>query len=173
MLLYKKSIVTSLVLAGAMALTPAAHAAPPGVYYGVGIGQGDDQILNQTQAAAKLFAGYNVNRFLGMELSYVNLGSNYIDYYGTSFTQDGVSFDLVGYLPVSPYLDLFGKVGMYNWTVSDNYYYASSQGTDSDYGFGVSTQVSRYTWLRAEYQKFQNVAGGDVNLASVSLSFHF
>ena len=173
-MLSKKVIVSSVVLAGAMSLPLYAQAAQPGFYFGAGLGQGNDVVLDQTSAAAKLFGGFNVNRFLGMELSYVNLGSNYVDYYGYGFTQDGVSYEFVGYLPVSPYVDLFGKVGIYNWTVSSNYYYnASTSGSDSDYGFGLSAQVSQRVWLRGEYQKFQNIAGGDVNLASVSLSYHF
>lgn len=174
-MLSKKYIASSVLLAGAMSLPLAANAAQPGFYFGAGLGQGSDVILDQTSAAAKLFGGFNVNRFLGMELSYVNLGSDYCcDAYGNTFTQEGVSYELIGYLPVTPYVDLFGKVGLFSWNVGSNYYYyASEQGTNNDYGFGISAQVSQRVWLRGEYQKFLDVAGGDVNMASVSLSYHF
>lgn len=169
----KKSIASALLLAGSMSLPLATQAAQPGFYVGGSLGQGQDVVLDQTSAAYKIFGGFNINRFLGMEVAYVNLGSNYTDSYGDSFTQDGGSFDFVGYLPIGPYLDLFGKVGIYNWTVSSNYYYASSHGSNNDYGFGIDAQVAPRVWVRGEYQKFKDVAGGDVNLASVGISYHF
>lgn len=171
----KKYIVSSVLLAGILCLPFSTHAAQPGLYVGVGLGQSDDVILNQSTSAAKLFGGINLNRYLGMEISYVNLGSDYCcDAYGNTFTQDGVSYELVGYLPVSPYVDLFGKVGLFSWSITSNYYYYSSErGTNNDYGFGISAQVTPQVWLRGEYQKFLDVAGGDVNLASVSLSYYF
>lgn len=170
----KKQLVSAALVAGAISLAPAAHAAQPGFYAGAGLGQGDDLVLNQTSSAYKIFGGYNVNPFLGMELAYVNLGSNYVDAYNYGFTQDGVSYELVGHIPVGPSVDVFGKVGLYSWTTSyNNVYGASGQGTDNDYGFGLSARVAPQIWLRGEYQKFLNVAGGDVSMASVSMVFHF
>lgn len=173
-MLNKKYLVSGILLAATMSLPFTAHGAQPGFYIGAGLGQGDDVILNQTSAAYKVFGGFNFNPFLGLEVAYVNLGSNYVDSFNNTFTQDGSSFDIVGYLPVSPYVDIFGKAGIFNWTISNNYsYYAYSQGTSSDYGFGIDAQVNRQVWVRGEYQKFVDVAGGDVNLASVSVSYHF
>lgn len=170
----KKSMTTALVLAGSMSLPLGAEAAQPGFYVGGSLGQGQDVVLDQTSSAYKIFGGFNVNRYLGMEVAYVNLGSNYVDRYGDTFTQDGGSFDLVGHLPIGPNVDVFGKFGIYNWTVSSNYYYyASTHGTNNDYGFGIDAQVAPRIWVRGEYQKFLDVAGGDVNLASVGLSYHF
>ena len=170
----KKPIVTSLLLAGTLSLPLSAHATPPGFYLGLGMGWGNDVVLDQTSTAFKFFGGYNVNRYFGFELGYVDLGDNYSDYYGNSFTQDGFSYELVGYLPVSPTIDLFAKAGIYNWTVSNNYYYYASQsGADADYGLGISAQLNRQLSVRGEYTKYTNIAGGDVNMASVSATFHF
>jgi len=168
-----KIFVTALLLTAAIGLAPTVHAADPGFYAGIGLGQGDDRVLNQTSAAAKLFAGFNFNPFLGVEFAYVNLGSNYVDINGVGFTQDGGSFDIVGYLPLTPYVNFFARGGIYNWTVSSNYYYGYTTGSSNDYGVGISTEVSPRLWLRGEYQKFLDVAGGDVNLISVSLAYHF
>jgi hypothetical protein len=162
-----KSLVATTLLAANISLPLAAHATQPGLYAGVGIGSADDVILNETSAGSKLFAGINVNRFLGMEVSYVNLG----DYVNGAVTQDGVSYEVVGYLPISPYVNVFGKVGAFDWRVRSGS--LSVRGTDSDYGFGINTEVSQRVWLRGEYQKFLDVDGGDVNLASVSVSYHF
>lgn len=170
-----KTSLNALLLASIIGIAPSAHAADPGFYFGGGLGQGDDKVLDQTSAAAKLFVGFNMNPFLGLEFAYVNLGSNYVDIYGRDFTQDGGSFDLVGYLPLSPFVDLYARGGIYNWTVSTNTYYSygARSGTSNDYGFGISTEVSPRLRLRGEYQKFLDVAGGDVNLVSVSLAYHF
>lgn len=178
-MLNRKTILSAALIAGAISLTPAAQAAEPGFYVGGGIGQGNDLVLNETSAAYKIFGGYNVNPFLGMELAYVNLGSNYTLYdsstgnYYTG-TQDGVSYELVGHLPIGYNIDIFGKVGLFNWSNSYNYVYApSAQGTNNDYGFGLSARLAPQLWLRGEYQKFLDVNGGDVNMASVNIVYHF
>lgn len=170
---YKISI-SGLLLAAIVGLAPVAHAAQPGMYAGIGLGQGNDKVLNQTSGASKLFIGYNFNPVLGMEFSYVNLGSSYVDIYGTEFTQDGGSIDIIGYLPLSPYMNLFARGGIYNWTVSTNYYpYGAASGSSNDYGFGLNAEVSPRIWMRGEYQKFLDVHGGDVDMISVSLAYHF
>ena len=103
-----KSLVPGALLAATLSLPLTAHAAQPGLYLGVGLGSADDVILDETSAASKVFAGINLNRFLGMEVSYVNLG----DYVNGAITQDGVAYEVVGHLPLSPYVDVFGKVEM-------------------------------------------------------------
>ena len=172
-MLSKKYVLPVLLLVGSVSLSLPAVAAQPGLYFGAGLGSGHDVVLDQDSSAGKLFFGFNVNPYIGMEVAYVNLGSNYIDYYGDKFTQDGASFELVGYLPITPYFNLFGKVGLFNWTASSNYYYAYDTGTDNTYGFGLSAQVAPRIWLRGEYQTFMDIAGGDVDLVSASISFHF
>ncbi len=162
-----KTLVASTLVATTLSLSLSAHAAQPGFYLGVGLGSANDVILNESSAASKLFAGINLNSFLGMEVSYVNLG----DYVNGAITQDGVSYEVVGYLPLSPYVNVFGKAGMFDWQVRGGG--LSTRGTDGDYGFGINAEVSPRVWLRGEYQKFLDVDGGDVNLASVSVSYHF
>jgi OOP family OmpA-OmpF porin len=176
-----KYFASAVLLSTVISAPIAAHAAQPGFYAGLGLGQGDDLVLDQTQTAFKMFGGYNFNRFIGMELSYVDLGNNYTDYYGTSFTQDGLSYEIVLNLPVSPTIDLFAKYGLYSWTVSSNYYYyngynyyySSTSGTNDDYGFGISAQIAPRLWVRGEYQKYMDVAGGDVSMVSASIAYHF
>lgn len=177
----KTSIVSSLLLAGTLSLPISANAAPPGFYLGIGLGSANDVVLEQNSTGAKFFGGYNFNRYFGLELAYVDLGNNYTDYYGNSFTQDGFSYQLAGYLPISPTIDLFAKAGMYNWTVSSNYYYyygytyyyASESGSDPAYSLGITSQLNRQVSVRGEYEKFTNIAGGDVNMVSVSVTYHF
>jgi OOP family OmpA-OmpF porin len=178
----KKYILPALLLAGVVSLPPSAQAIPPGFYVGLGLGAANDVVLEQNSTGVKLFGGYNFNRYIGLEIAYVNLGDNYCcDQFGNPITQDGVSYELAGYLPISPTIDLFAKAGMYNWTVSTSnsyyygytYYYSSTSGTDPVYSVGITSQLNQKFSIRGEYQNFTNILGGDVNMVSVSGTYHF
>lgn len=169
----QKPLWAAALLAGSLALSLPAMAIQPGMYVGGGLGSGHDVALDQDSSAYKLFFGYNFTPYLGLEVAYVNLGNDYTDLFGIDFTQDGAAFELVGNLPLGPTVDLFGKIGIFSWTVSGNYYYAYDTGTDNTYGMGISFLVAPRLRLRAEYERFTDIAGGDVDLISASLSYHF
>ena len=157
----------TLFTAATLGLPAAASAVQPGGYLGFGIGSADDELLQETDTAAKLFGGFNITRHIGVEFSYVNLG----DYVNGAIEQDGIAYELVGYLPLSYNVDLFGKVGMFSWEVSSGPFYV--QGTDPTYGAGVSVALNPNLNLRGEWQLFTDVDGGDVDLCSAGISFHF
>ncbi len=144
-----------------------AQAAQPGPYLGAGIGQADDEILNETESAYKFFGGVNLNENIGLELSYVDLGS----YANGQLTQDGVAYELIGYLPLDANIDLYGRAGFYDWTVSNGF--ITRSGAEPTFGFGLNVQMNPNLSLRGEYQIFTEVDGGDVDMVSASLSFHF
>jgi len=116
----------------ALGLPAMANAVQPGVYFGAGIGMADDEILQETATGSKLFGGINLSRFIGVEVAYINLG----DYVNGAIQQDGIAYELVGYLPLNYNVDLFGKVGVFDWEVSSGPY--SVRGTDTSYGAGIS-----------------------------------
>ena len=144
-----------------------ALAAQPGAYLGGGIGSAYDEILDEEASAYKIFGGVNLTPNIGMELGYVNLGS-YVDGY---LEQDGVSYEVIGYLPLSDNLDLYGRGGFFNWEVSTPA--GSNSGTDPTFGVGLQAQLTRNVSLRGEYQTFLDIDGGDVDLLSASFNLHF
>ena len=138
-----------------------------GLYMGAGVGQAEDVLLDESQSAFKAFVGINVTPVLGLELSYVDLGS----YAGGALTQDGIAYELIGYIPLSRQLDLYGRAGLFNWEVADNTTVVT--GTEPTFGLGVNIRLNPHASLRGEYQTFLDVDGGDVDLYSASLSFNF
>jgi len=160
--------IKSVFIAVSLALSiPAAQAVQPGPYFGAGIGESDDEILNETESAFKFFGGVNLNENIGLELSYVDLGS----FANDQLTQDGVAYEIIGYLPLDSNIDLFGRAGFYDWEVSDGFAYRT--GTEPTFGFGLNVQMSQNLSVRGEYQIFTEIDGGDVEMYSASLSFHF
>jgi hypothetical protein len=143
------------------------QAAQPGPYLGAGVGESDDEILNESASAYKLFAGVNLAPYIGLEFSYVDLG----EFANRQLWQDGIAYEVVGYLPMAPNLDLIVRGGFFDWQVADRF--SSVSGTDATFGLGVQAQLNRHLSLRGEYQSFFDVDGGDVDLLSASLSFHF
>ena len=155
-------IATSLALPVAMS-----QAAEPGPYIGMGFGESDDQILAETATGFKFFAGANFSRHIGFELSYVDLGS----FANDQLHQDGVAYEIIGYIPLDDSLSLFVRGGFFDWEVTDGFF--SNTGTEPTAGIGMHVQISRDLSLRAEYQNFFDVDGGDISLISASLSLHF
>lgn len=157
----------SLGLALLAAATLPAQAVEPGGYIGMGFGESDDEILNETDSGWKIFGGHNFDRNLGFELAFVDFG----EFSGGALEQDGLAFQLVGYLPVTPSFDLFGKVGIFDWEVRA--FGLVDTGVDPTYGVGGEVRIGPRAALRAEWEAFSDVSGGDVDLLSIGLSLRF
>jgi len=142
-------------------------AVQPGGYFGMGAGATHDDILDEDDSGFKFYGGVNLNHHIGLELGYVDLGS----YANGALTQDGISYELIGYLPLSPNVDLYGRAGFFSWEVATSF--ASHTGTDTTFGVGLQAQIQQHVSLRGEYQTFLDVDGGDVDLYSASINIHF
>ncbi len=164
----QKKYVKAILIATSLSLSISiAQAAQPGPYVGAGIGQSDDEILHETESAYKFFGGINLTEHIGLELSYVDLGT----FANGQLSQDGVAYEVIGYLPLDSNIDLFGRAGFYDWEVSDEF--NSLTGTEPTFGFGLNVQMNPKLSVRGEYQIFTEVDGGDVEMYSASLSLHF
>lgn len=161
---------TGLLLAlGTLTVSPfgAVQAAQRGAYVGIGAGSAHDDILDENESAFKVFGGVTLTPNIGLELGYVDLGS----YFNGALEQDGISYEIIGYLPITDTLDLYGRGGFFSWEVSTAF--ASNSGTDPTFGVGLQAQLARNVSLRGEYQTFLDVDGGDVDLYSASFNLHF
>ncbi|MFK5947365.1 MAG: outer membrane beta-barrel protein [Methylococcales bacterium] len=166
----KKFIATfGLILGLALFGVQITHASPPAHYMGFSIGSADDDVLSESDTGFKYYAGLTLNKNLGFELSYVDLGQ-YLD--GT-LEQYGIAFQVVGYLPVSTNFNLIGKAGIFSWTVDDDTFYAYNDGNDLTYGLGVQYDFDNRISIRGEWEQFSDVAGGDVSLVSAGLLYAF
>lgn len=165
----------SIVFAGLLMLvTNGASAAQPGGYLGFSLGSADDEILDESDTGYKLLGGFTANENLGIEIAFVDLGSYpaFDPIFGpVVLDQYGVAFNGVGYLPVGNYLDLFGKLGLFAWTVDVGF--ATDDGMDLTYGFGASLRMDSRLSIRAEWERFTDISGGDVDLLSAGIAYHF
>ena len=143
------------------------HAATPGPYLGASLGTAHDVILDEDEPAYKYYAGVNLGRNIGLELSYVDLGS----YVNGALTQDGISYELIGYLPLTSDIDIYGRAGFFDWEVANGF--SANTGTDATFGVGLQAQLQDSLSLRGEFQTFMDVGGGDVDLYSASIILHF
>lgn len=190
----------------------AAMAADAGFYVGLSLGQaeldsGAGDIKSALEAAGatgvvasvdntdlgwKLFGGYQLNKYFGVEVAYVDMGefttdATYTTPLGSpvhgSAEGDGGLFSVVGTLPVGETFAVFGKMGAFVWDVDatasnsfgmleDNY-----NGTTLAYGLGANWQLSRNISLRGELERLKDIGPddgeADVDLYSLGAAYHF
>lgn len=170
------------------ALLAAAGSSPAdaqtGWYVGFGAGQADNRQFDDKDHGYKLFGGYAFTPNFSVELSYIDLGRYPLPGLPTAREYDhyGVAAQLLGRLPLGDSgLSLFGKAGLFSWYGYSNrydiyyYYYESARdtGTDLAVGAGLQLDLQRHWAVRAEWERFYDVAGGDINLVSASVFYRF
>jgi OOP family OmpA-OmpF porin len=143
-----------------------------------------------------LFIGHRINDYLAIEGGYIDFGeytSSGVSIGGgiwapgpVSITIDGYGLyaNIVGFINISPGLDLIGKLGMYNME-SDAVFTGTVGGTNSAsddqiaplIGAGLSYQFSHFVTGRLEWTRFNDfkaaLAEDDFDVTAVSLLFKF
>jgi OOP family OmpA-OmpF porin len=141
----------------------------------------------------RLFAGYQVNRHFAVELGYADLGeatSGVVTSGGISANASvsAVAWDLVavGSFPLMERFAIFGKLGIYRaeselsggGTVRTasapiNASPVSFRGEETNsgltFGAGIGYDFTRNFGVRAEWQRYQEVGGGDIGEADVDV----
>ena len=174
-----------------------------GFYLGASIGQSrakdfcDDSggfSCDDKDTAWKLLGGYQFNRHLAIEAGYTDLGevgvSGVLSGVSVRGTVEVTAFELmgVGSIPLMDRFSLYGKLGLYHAetkqnvtgslgtvTVTDN---DKEKNTDLTFAFGARFDITRNLGVRAEWQRYLDVGGGeigedDVDVLSVGLLFRF
>jgi len=169
--------ISALVLAAAI---PAAYAQEQeevsGFYIGGGVGQfnaGIDDVdqLDDTvdswdddDTAYKFFAGYRLNRFLGFELDYINLGEpsgSAVPGFNVDASVDGFAPYVVGTFPLGKFFEVYGRLGYYfydaNTGVEDelgNRVEFDEESEDLVWGAGLGANIGEKLNVRFEYERF-------------------
>lgn len=186
-----------------------ALAADNGFYIGVGAGANffdstDSQITvgnpggydaSDADLALRVYGGYQVNKYVGFEVAYVDLGTQKIDFVGidriNKMSVKGVNLSLVGSYPVTASLDVFAKVGA-SYLKNTSYEYGadfllmegevSAKNSDRTWqpsvGVGMKYAYSKNVSVRAEYDRMVAKAGAHTvditnNVFSVSAQYNF
>lgn len=182
-----------------------------GVYFGFGMGQAklndwerySDNFVNSsfgaptlastdnTSTAFKVFGGYQVNQYLGVEVGFVDFndvkasssvaGPARSVY--TTAENDAWTLAAMGTLPVTKNISVFAKLGAGSWssnlrTISRDAIGLTASATDKNrgvdlfYGLGASYALLDNVDLRAEVEryKFDNV---DINLMTAGMAVKF
>lgn len=123
--------------------------------------------------AWKILGGYSFNRYIGLELSYFELGKYSFDTIlepadslrGTARIKDGAAFDVVGTLPLHNRISAFARVGINHARIGQDVYYSidpalpytnrSDSGTNEKYGVGLQYAMNDNVSLRAEWERYR------------------
>jgi OOP family OmpA-OmpF porin len=157
----------------ALALPVAAQSArddAPHFYAGGSVGQNDHEEMSWGA-----FGGYQVNRWLGAEFGYKDLGRQVIG--GT--TIDASAWELVGVgrIPIFDRFAAYGKLGGYMGRAHGGG--VNENTTDLTYGAGLEYGFTPNVAVRGEWQRYRELGGGgfgansDLDVASVSVLYRF
>ena len=155
-----------------------------GFYIGGAAGQArfDDKFdiddLDRSDTSWKAIAGWRFADQFALEASYVDFGDSTAPAaLGlTPFAQSAKAYSLqaVGYLPI-PYVDLFAKVGAARIDAEGgggSLARSNDKSTDFAFGWGVQWRWQSLA-VRAEYERFDTKLIGDLDLASIGVTYTF
>lgn len=134
--------------------------------------------VDDNPAAFSLGLGYHFNDNFALEVSYLDLGDATAHVHVFSpgnfgltehLDASGATVDAIGLIPVSERVSLFGKLGMFNYSLNDRIdsdqaigpQPPDASGTTWDWGLGVQIKISRMVGIRAGYSNYHGV--GDAN----------
>jgi OOP family OmpA-OmpF porin len=121
-----------------------------------------------------------------VELGYADLGEITASGPGGNASAEANAWDLVGVgiLPLGNNFSLYGKAGFYRGEVDGQVNTpgfaggASENNTDLTFGVGARYDVTRNVAVRAEWQRYSDMGGGnvgesDVDVMSLGLQYQF
>ena len=121
------------------------------MYGGASIGVPNYDKLNTSDVGFKLYGGYMLYDYLGLDIAYVNLGNptnNNLD-----LKLSGFSVSALGNIPVNNQISLFAKVGTFVWSASGSGL-ANDSGNDLNFGIGANFNASDNIFIHGEVEQY-------------------
>jgi len=168
------------VAAALIALPAAAQSGLSGFYVGAGAGHskakdwcavGGFDTCDDKKTAWKVFGGYQFAPNFAVEAGYANLGK-FTASFGPETEEAKVSAweaSLLGGVPILSQLSIFGRLGVYRAHVEDTdnlFGTFKHDNTDFTYGLGLGFGLTRNLGVRAEWQRYYKVGGGETALGA-------
>lgn len=166
-------------------------AAAAGPFLGVDVGASQVPPLGYGLTRG-LFAGYNIDRYFGVEIGFNRLGAWTGHDQGVPYNLQINNVDVsgVGRYWLSRSVDLYARIGFDDWstlgTSGTGEHRITGQSAGNDlveelhqdfYGIGTSWHITRTVGLRMEYRIYQarQVDGNNLNMASllIGATYHF
>jgi OOP family OmpA-OmpF porin len=117
----------------------------------------DQQTIDDDDTGSKVFGGYTYNEYVAVEGANYNFGD--IDPGTSELEIDGLSLAVVGSIPVSDSISVFGKIGAHEWDVNNNGAIASQLNNNCDtvafYGLGVDYAIDESWSVRGELERYE------------------
>jgi OmpA-like transmembrane domain len=172
-----------LIAALAVIAIPAAHAQIPEGYVGAGLTEstiGDVFRLHRDfdmSTSWKLFAGVRPIPPLGLEMNYMDFGSQTHSFNNTYADAHAFTAFAVGFLPVPlPFLEVFGKAGASRWTLGGHTYSSlfsiDDHGTSFAWGGGAQFHFGAFG-ARLEYEQFDVRDASQIRAVTAGVMFNF
>ena len=171
-----------------------------GFYMGLGIGRSESRDLCTTIGGAcdakdvtyGVFAGYQFNRHLGVEIGYHDFGeaitTGFCGGVGAvcSFSSETRALEIVGTagLPLTDAFSIYLKAGFFRFDTDaffTGFGQVSDKGTKGTFGIGAQYKLGRHFAVRAEWQRylgvtsdiFGGVVDGDIGVWRASGLYKF
>jgi OOP family OmpA-OmpF porin len=137
-----------------------------------------DVHVDDNPGAVGIGLGYHFGDTFALEASYIDLGDATAHIHAFSpgdfnlrehLDASGVTLDAIGLIPVSERVSLFGKLGVFNYSLDDSIdadvpgvtQPPNASGTTWDWGLGVQVKISRMVGIRAGYSNYHGVGDAD------------
>ena len=119
-----------------------------GFYLGATLGLANYDMMDDSDIAFDLFAGFNINEILSIELGWVNFGE--IENAATTLETSAFHAAMIGSLSLQSDLNLYAKLGMTRWDadLTVGAVSVSDSGADVFFGGGIDYQVAANTSVR-------------------------
>lgn len=158
-----------------------------GFYVGVGAGQFNVEIesvnrqsFDADDTVYKVFGGFRFNKFISVELDYIDLGNPGDSGSNFSFESQVKGFApyVIGTIPLGP-IEAFGRVGYYVYDVEKNGNFSGAVASTNDsaedlvYGVGVGMAFFDHLTTRLEYEFFDIEDTKSANAVWLSAAFRF
>jgi len=177
----KKSWLAVMGIAGTMFALPASAQ----WYAGGGLGQSKFKgdlgcsdtagfSCSDTDTAFKIFGGYQINPNFAGEVTYQDFGKTKLDDVGVSASIKSHALDIsaLGMLPFAGQFAAYGRLGIYfaNSDGTSNIgINASKSNSDLTYGLGLQWNPMPQLGVRAEFQVYNKVGGGDLGKGDIQV----
>jgi OOP family OmpA-OmpF porin len=179
----RKVVMPTVLLIACLGATLAAHAEEQsGFYLGGSIGQATNEAgeFKGSDFAFKLGGGYAFNRYFGIEVAYIDAGTqdDTIGLVEVENESGGVLASALLRLPLGETFAVFGKVGyaFYDSDATFRLGNLSERESNSDedlaYGIGMELAISGGLKFRAEYEAV-DVSEGDFQIVSAGAVYQF
>lgn len=151
--------------------------------FGLGAGRAtvemDDYDLEGDSTAWEVFGGWEFNRYIAIELGYLDAGTADDEMEGVRFEADAtaIAASIVGSLPIGDTFSLFGRAGYLHWEseqrATDGELSASADfdGNDPFFGAGIAANWEG-ALVRLEY-RIASLDDSDISLISLAMAWRF